>query len=88
MSRNLNVCSGEYIRKNTRNCLKFIVKFLRYKSAMIRWDAESVMLVFGSQVQYEILPLVVANFGDRHFNCLRFHQLMFCLSVASGYPKT
>lgn len=28
---------------------------------MIHWDAESVLLVFGSQVQYLLLPLVVAN---------------------------
>ena len=69
-----------------RNCLKFIINFLCCKSAVILRDGESVLLVFGSQVQQELLHLVVANFGEKHFNCLSFHQQgilrLYCFRLA------
>jgi hypothetical protein len=61
VSRNLSVFSGEHIWNNMRNCLKCIINFLRYKSTVIRWDAEGVLLVLGWQAQYELLHLVVAK---------------------------
>ena len=40
---------------------------------MIRWNAESVLLVFGSQGQCELLHLVVTRVW-RSALCLRFHK--------------